>query len=289
MVTSNQKTKAEQFLKLHHDKEILLLLNSWDPGSAKLVEASGLRAIATTSMGVSASLGYPDYQAIPFREMLNAIGKIVSAVKLPVTADIEGGYGKDLKEILACIDKIISTGIVGINIEDSYELNPQLLEVTEFCERISAIRKLSDSLGFHLVINARTDVFLARSGEPENRLGEAIRRGNKYHEAGADCIFVPDVTEEDKIAALVKEIDAPVNILVNPTRGTGLPPPISKLQNLGVARVSFGSAIMKATLAMTKKVVSEVLEKGTYDVLLENVTPIPETTKAYNMATGQKN
>src|SRR6266542_5636492 len=132
MVTTNQKTKAEQFLKLHQDKEILVLLNAWDPGSAKLVEASGLKAIATTSMGVSASLGYPDFQIIPFTEMLNAIGKIVSAVKLPVTADVECGYGKNLNDIVACIEKIISTGVVGINIEDSEKLNPQLLDVTEF-------------------------------------------------------------------------------------------------------------------------------------------------------------
>lgn len=288
MVSLNQKTKAEQFLKLHHDKEILVLLNSWDPGTARLIEAAGLKAIATTSMGVSASLGYPDGQAIPFAEMADAVARIVNKVNLPVTVDIEGGYGKNLKDIVGCIEKIISTGIVGINIEDSVDLNPQLLDVTEFCERISAIRSLSDSLGFHLVINTRTDVFITQSGEPEHRLSEAIMRGNKYREAGADCIFVPDVTEEDKIAALVKEIDAPINTLVNPTRGTGLPPSISMLENLGVARVSFGSSIMKATLAMTKKVVSEVLVDGTYNVLHENLSPLPETSKAYNMATGQQ-
>jgi 2-methylisocitrate lyase-like PEP mutase family enzyme len=289
MVSINQKNKAELFLKLHEDKEILVLLNSWDPGSSKLIEACGLKAIATTSMGVSATLGYPDCQAIPFAEMADAISKIANSTTLPVTADIEGGYGKNLKEIVASIEKIISTGIAGINIEDSYELNPQLLDEAEFCERISAIRELSASLGFHLVINARTDVFLTRSGEPGGRLTEAIRRGNKYREAGADCIFIPDVTEEDKIATLVKEIDAPINILVNPSRGTGTPPPIPMLNNLGVARVSFGSSIMKATLAMTKKIVSEVLENGTYTILTESLSPIPEASKAYNMATGQGN
>lgn len=287
MVTLKQKNKAELFLKLHEDKEILVLLNSWDPGSSRLIEACGLKAIATTSMGISASLGYPDCQAIPFSEMVDAITKIVNKVNLPVTADIEGGYGKNLKEIVLSIEKIISTGIVGINIEDSYELNPQLLDEKEFCERISAIRELSVSLGFHLVINARTDVFLTSAGEPEHRLPEAIRRGNKYREAGADCIFVPDVSQEDKIETLVKEIDAPINILVNPSRGTGLPPPISMLENLGVSRVSFGSAPMKATLAMTKKIVSEVMDDGTYNALFENLSPIPETLKAYNMATGQ--
>lgn len=287
MVSLNQKTKAEQFLKLHEDKDILVLFNSWDPGSSRLIEACGFKAIATTSMGISAALGYPDCQAIPFLEMVEAITKIVNIVNLPVTADIEGGYGKNLKEIISSVEKLISTGIAGINIEDSHDLNPQLLDKTEFCERISAIRDLSSSLGFHLVINTRTDVFLTQSGEPEHRLTEVISRGNKYREAGADCIFIPDVREEDKIALLVKEIDAPINILVNPTRGTGLPPPISMLENLGVARVSFGSSIMKAALTMTKKIASEVIEKGTYNALLENLSPIPESLKAYNMATGQ--
>lgn len=289
MVTKDQKTKADLFLKLHTGKEILVLLNAWDPGSARLIEACGVKAIATTSMGVAASLGYPDFQTIPFTEMVDAIARIVNKVNLPVTSDIEAGYGGNLDEILGCIEKIISTGIVGINIEDSYNLDPRLSDISEFCERIAAIRSLSASLGFHLVINARTDVFITRSGDPEHRLAETIRRGNKYREAGADCIFIPDVSEEDKIATLVKEINAPVNILVNPTRGTGLPPPISRLEEMGVARVSFGSTIMKATLAMTKKVVTEVMADGTYAILLENVSPIPETAKAYNMATGQDN
>jgi 2-methylisocitrate lyase-like PEP mutase family enzyme len=289
MVSADQKTKAKQFLKLHKDKEILVLLNSWDPGSSKLIEACGLKAIATTSMGISAALGYPDCQAIPFEEMLDAVTKIVNGVSLPVTADIEGGYGKNLNEIILYAEKFISTGIAGVNIEDSHDLDPHLLDESEFCERLSAIRDLSNSLGFHLVINARTDVFLTQSGEPEHRLAEAIRRGNKYREAGADCIFIPGVFEEDKIATMVKEIYAPVNILANPSISAVLPPSISVLENLGVARVSFGSSIMKSTLTLTKKIISEVMENGTYNVLFENLSPVTETIKAYNMATGKSN
>ena len=289
MVSSEQKSKAVLFLKLHKDKEILVLLNAWDPGSSKLVAANGLKAIGTTSMGISATLGYPDCQATPVTEMVDALAKIVNSVSVPVTADMEAGYGKDINEIVQNAEMFIATGIAGVNIEDSVALSPQLLGEAEFCKRIAAIRALSDSLGFHLVINARTDVFITQSGAPEHRLAEVIRRGNRYREAGADCIFIPDVSEEDMIATLVKEINAPVNILVNPTRGSGLPPTISRLQDLGVARVSFGSSIMKATLTMTKKVISEVIEKGTYSVLLENLSPIPESLKAYNMATGQYN
>jgi 2-methylisocitrate lyase-like PEP mutase family enzyme len=283
MVPLNQKTKAELFLKLHTDREILILLNSWDPGSSRLIEASGFKAIGTTSMGISASLGYPDCQAIPFSEMLEAIARITNKVTLPVTADIEGGYGKNLDEIIQCTGEIISTGIAGVNIEDSYQLSPQLVDEKEFCERISSIRSLADSLGFHLVINARTDVFAASVGKPEERMTHVIRRGNKYREAGADCIFVPNVWEEDKISILVKEINAPVNILVN---GKGSPPSISALENLGVARVSFGSSIMRATLAMTRKIASEAMETGRYNVLFENLSPAADAMMAYQMATG---
>ena len=155
MVSSIQKEKAEMFLKFHQDKEILILLNSWDIGSSKLIEASGYKAIATTSMGIAASLGYPDCQVIQLSEMIGAIRGIVNAVQVPVTVDIEAGYGNNLDEIIDSVKKIIATGIVGINIEDSIDLNPVLIDEMEFCERISAIRALSDSLGFHLVINTR--------------------------------------------------------------------------------------------------------------------------------------
>lgn len=284
-MASTQKEQAEKFLSYHQGNEILVLPNAWDAGSARLVASAGARAIATTSMGVAASLGYPDGQAIPVTEMAEAIRRIVGAVSIPVTADIEAGYGKDLKEILTCVEMLVGTGIVGGNVEDSYNRSPELVDADAFCERIAAIRALTDSLGFHFVINTRTDVFLNKSGDPQTRLAEAVRRGNKYRAAGADSIFIPDVWEEENIRVLVNEIDAPINILVNTTNGTGLPPSVDKLEALGVARVSFGSAIMKATLALTRKIVEEVITKGTYDVLAGSLEPIPDTLKAYQMAT----
>lgn len=286
MVAGIQKEKAERFLKFHHDKEILVLLNSWDIGSSKLVEACGYKAIATTSMGIAASLGYPDCQVIQLSEMLEVITGIVNAVQLPVTVDIEAGYGENLNEILDSVKKIIATGIVGINIEDSIDLNPVLVDESEFCERIAAIRALSDSLGFHLVINARTDSFYTSTGSPREKLAESIRRGNKYREAGADCIFIQPVWEKETISTLVKEINAPINILANPTIGAGLPLSVRELQDLGVARLSLGSGLMKATLALIKKVADELLEKGTYRNLLEALTPLPNAALAYKMAIG---
>ena len=285
LVSNIQRERAERFLKFHQDREILVLLNSWDIGSSKLIEASGYKAIATTSMGIAASLGYPDCQVIKLSEMIEAITGIVEAVQVPVTVDIEAGYGNNLDEIIDSVKKIIATGIVGINIEDSIDLNPVLIDEMEFCERISAIRTLSDSLGFHLVINARTDPFYTSSGSLREKLSESIRRGNKYREAGADCIFVQPVWDKETISTLVKEIDAPINILSNPGMGGALPPCVRELQEIGVARLSLGSSLMKATLALIKKVADELSEKGTYNILLDTLTPLPDAAMAYKMAT----
>jgi len=288
MVSSIQKEKAELFLKYHQDKEILVLLNSWDIGSSKLIEACGYKAVATTSMGIAASLGYPDSQVIQLPEMIGVINGIVNAVDAPVTVDIEAGYGNDLNEIIESVKKIIATGIVGINIEDSVDLSPVLIDEMEFCERISAIRALADSLGFHLVINARTDSFYTSSGSTREKLSESIKRGNKYREAGADCIFVQPVSDKETIATLVKEIRAPINILANPGIGGGIPPSVGELQDLGVARLSLGSGVMKATLALIKKVADELSKQGTYNILLDTLTPLPDAAIAYKMAIGMK-
>ncbi|AHF14744.1 carboxyphosphonoenolpyruvate phosphonomutase [Niabella soli DSM 19437] len=263
-----------------------MLLNSWDTGSSKLIEACGYKAIATTSMGIAAALGYPDCQVLQLSELLNVITGIVKGVQVPVTVDIEAGYGNTLDEIIDSVTRIIATGIVGINIEDSIDLNPVLIDELEFCERIAAIRSLSDSLGIHLVINARTDSFYTSPGSPKEKLAESIRRGNMYREAGADCIFVQPVWEKETIATLVKEINAPVNILANPTIGAGLPPSVRELQDLGVARLSLGSSVMKATLALIKKIAIELSQQGTYAILSDALVPFSEAALAYKMATG---
>jgi 2-methylisocitrate lyase-like PEP mutase family enzyme len=283
-----QKEKADLFLKYHHEKELLVLLNSWDTGSSKLIEACGYKAIATTSMGIAASLGYPDCQVIRLPELIGIVTRIVNAVRVPVTVDFEAGYGNSLNEIVESVGKIIATGIAGINIEDSIDLNPVLIDEMEFCERIAAVRALSDSLGFHLVINARTDSFYTSTGSPQEKLSESIRRGNKYREAGADCIFVQPVWDKETISTLVREIDAPINILANPANSAGTPPSVRELQDLGVARLSLGSGVMKATLALIKKIAGELSGNGTYNILLDTLTPLPEAAMAYKMAIGGK-
>lgn len=287
MVSRVQKEKASLFLKYHHDEEILVLVNSWDAGSSRLIEACGYKAVATTSMGIAASLGYPDCQVIQLPEMIETITGIVNAVQVPVTVDFEAGYGGNTDEVVDSVMKVIATGVAGINIEDSIDLSPNLIDEVEFCERISSIRALSDSLGFHLVINARTDAFYTSSCSPGEKLSESIRRGNKYREAGADCIFVQPVWDREMIATLVNEIHAPINMLANPGIGAGMPPSVRELQDLGVARVSLGSGLMKATLALIKKVADELSERGTYNILLDTMTPLPDAAMAYKMAIGQ--
>lgn len=284
MVSKSQKEKADKFLKWHYDQDILVLLNSWDRASSKVVEGCGYKAVATTSMGIAASLGYPDCQVIPFNEMLGVIQGIVHAVHVPVTVDIEAGYGNSIPEIINSVAKFIDAGVVGINIEDSLDLRPDLVDTMEFCERIAAIRELADSKGFHLVINARTDSFYTSSGSGQEKLAESILRGNKYREAGADCIFVQPVWEKDTIATLVREINAPINILANPSIGAGLPPSVQELQDLGVARLSLGSSLMKAVLAMIKKVADELSEQGTYASLMRSLNPLSDAALAYKMA-----
>jgi 2-methylisocitrate lyase-like PEP mutase family enzyme len=137
-----------------------------------------------------------------------------------------------------------------------------------------------------LLINARTDSFYTSLGSPREKLSESIKRGNKYREAGADCIFIQPVWEKETISTLVKEINAPTNILANPGIGGGIPPSVSELQDLGVARLSLGSGLMKATLALIKKVADELSEKGTYNILLDTLIPLPDAAKAYKMAIG---
>lgn len=286
MVSNIQKEKADLFLKYHHDQELLVLLNSWDTGSSKLIEGCGYKAIATTSMGVAAALGRPDCEVVQLSEVLQVVAGIVNAVQVPVTVDFEAGFGNNIDEIVASVTKLINTGIAGINIEDSIEMSPVLIDETAFCERIAAIRALSDSMGFHLVINARTDSFYTSRASAQDKLAESIRRGNKYREAGADCIFVQPVWDKETIRTLVNEINAPVNILSNPTIGAGLPPSVRELQDLGVARLSLGSSLMKATLSLIKKVADELSESGTYSILSDIMTPRSEATLAYKMAIG---
>jgi 2-methylisocitrate lyase-like PEP mutase family enzyme len=265
---------AERLRALHHGPPILVLPNAWDAASARLFEAEGFPAVATTSAGVAAALGYPDGGIVPPREMIEAVSRIVRAVKVPVTADIEHAYAVAPDAVAEVVLRVIAAGAVGINLEDyvpgADHLEPLPLQV----DKIKTIIKATNKAGVRVFINARTDVFLRELGAPEARLGVAIERGKMYLDAGAECVFVPGVRERDTIAALVTGIGGPVNILA--VAGT---PPIADLEALGVARVSVGSGPMRATLALVRDVARELKTRGTYAAFTKHAMPFDEVNE----------
>ena len=251
--------KAEVLRALHKSPPILVLPNAWDAASARLVEAEGFPAIATTSAGVAAALGYPDGGVVPANEMIAAIARIARSVKLPVTADIEHAYGATPDAVADVVLRVIAAGSVGINLEDcvpgATDLEPIGLQV----DKITAIIKAATTAGVRVVINARTDGFLRGFGAPDARLGVAIERGKAFLAAGADCVFVPGVRDKATIGALVTGIGGAVNVLA--VDGS---PSIAELEALGVARVSLGSGPMRATMAVLRDIARELKSAGTY-------------------------
>jgi 2-methylisocitrate lyase-like PEP mutase family enzyme len=259
--------KADAFRAMHQAPPILLLPNAWDAVSARLFVKVGAKAIATTSAGVAATLGYADGQKIPRALMLEAIARIARAVDVPVTADIEAGYATTALEMAETIRGVIDASAVGCNLEDSTGKRPKVLfEIDEQIARIRATRQAGERAGVRLVINARTDVYLASVGDPKDRFAETVRRANAYREAGADCLFVPGVSDLPTLASLVREIKGPINVLAGPAM-----PPVAELERIGVARLSVGSAIMRATLATAQDAARELLQHGTYSALDRNI------------------
>ena len=257
--------KAALLRELHHGPRILVLPNAWDAASARIFQAEGFSAIATTSAGVAAALGFPDGGVVPSREMIEAIGRIVRAVDVPVTADIEHAYGATPTEVADNVLRVMAAGAVGINIEDCVPGAPDLEPLALQTDKIATIVKSVQKAGVRVVINARTDIYLRAIGSPDARLGVAIERGKAFLAAGADCVFIPGVVHADTIRSLVEGIGGPVNILA--VKGT---PSIAQLEALGVARVSVGSGPHRATLALTRDIARELKSKGTYDTFTKN-------------------
>jgi 2-methylisocitrate lyase-like PEP mutase family enzyme len=254
--------KAKTFLDLHSSLPILLIANVWDVASAKIFELERFRAIGTSSAAISASLGFPDGQYMTKEDSIRVLRRIARQVDLPVSADIEAGYADSTEGVVTAAEAFLNAGAVGINLEDGTgNVMQPLLSKTIMKERIKAIRDMSDNEGIHLFINARTDVFLSSSENINQKIEKTVDRANAYVEAGADGVFVPDIedlyTEEIKI--LVREIHAPLNILA----GAGKPK-ISELEAMGVARISFGPRIMRAGLALIRKIAREIQSHGTY-------------------------
>jgi 2-methylisocitrate lyase-like PEP mutase family enzyme len=259
----DQKRKAQDLLALHRGGDMLLLPNVWDVASARIVEEEGYAALATTSAGIAFSLGYPDGQKIPRAEMLEAIARIARAVKVPVTADVESGYGTGPGAAKLTALAVIEAGAVGMNLEDAPGVsgNP-LADLPLQMEKIRAVREAAASAGVRLVLNARTDVYLLQVGEPSSHYDETVRRLSAYRDAGADCVFVPGLSDAATIKRLVADVRCPLNILAGPGSLS-----VTELRALGVARVSLGSGPMRAAMGALRRAAQEVKSSGTYKSL----------------------
>jgi 2-methylisocitrate lyase-like PEP mutase family enzyme len=254
----NQHDKAAELRKLHHQPQPLVFANAWDAATARIVETLHFPAVATTSAGIAYALGYPDGQAISRDGMLGVVATIAAAVALPVTADLEGGYGPSVADAVATVRGAIAAGAVGMNFEDSTSPVAPLLPVDVQCARIRAMRAAGDELGVPFVINARTDVYHA-GGSGDEQFAEAVARAKAYLDAGADCIFVPFIAEETLIGRLAAAIPGPLNVLAGATT-----PDVATLTRLGVRRISTGSAPASHALAAFRRAALEVRDRGTY-------------------------
>jgi 2-methylisocitrate lyase-like PEP mutase family enzyme len=267
--------KAVTLGNLHKSGPLLVLPNAWDAGSARIFVEAGFPALATTSAGIAFSLGYPDGEKISRDEMLAAVARITRRISVPVTADMEAGFGRTPDAAAETARGVLAAGAVGMNLEDSIE--ERLLDFDLSVARVRAARAAANAVGVALVINARTDAFHPGTLPPDRQFAEAVRRGNAYREAGADCVFVPFVGDSGTIEQLVKAIAAPLNILGAPDA-----PNMTALEVLGVRRVTFGSAPMRATLGLTRRMAREWKEKGTYGTLAAYGIPYAELQKLFS-------
>lgn len=270
-----QNEEAAAFRRLHDDSRMLVLPNAWDVATARVFQEAGFAAVGTTSAGIAWSLGYPDGEEIDRYEMVEAIHRIARAVAVPVTADVEAGFGATSEEVARTVEAVISAGAVGMNLEDGTgDWDTPLRDHREQVERIGVAREAASSMGVEIVLNARTDVYWLSVGEEDERLGHAVQRANAYREAGADCLFVPGVSDPEVLGILTEEIDGPLNVLAGP----GFPS-VSELESLGVARLSVGSGPARAALRLMRKIAEELLGPGTYTILTNNVIPYTEANE----------
>jgi 2-methylisocitrate lyase-like PEP mutase family enzyme len=236
-VMSNQIQKAEEFRALHVPGQPFVLFNIWDPGTAKAVTAAGARAVATGSWSVAAANGFADGEHVPLDLVIGNLARIVAATALPVSVDIESGYGKTATEVGHTIGRTIEAGAIGCNLEDSFPASGKLRDRAEQAERIGQARAVAMKAGVRYFINARTDVFLQAPPEQHDHamLDRALDRAGAYADSGADGIFVPGLVDQELISRFVKASPRPVNIMVSAKT-----PSLEELARAGVARVSHG-------------------------------------------------
>jgi 2-methylisocitrate lyase-like PEP mutase family enzyme len=256
-VTTGPSTdKAAALLALHAGPGFVLP-NAWDAGSARILEQVGFPAIATTSAGIAWSLGVPDGGVLDRDTMLEHVGRIVAAVGVPVTADLEAGYGDSADDVGRTVARAAALGAVGGNLEDAGPSG--LFGIDDAVDRLAAARAAAPSGTF--VLNARTDTYFA--GTPGDPFAETVERAVRYVEAGADCVFVPGVVDEDTIRRLAEAVPGPLNVVAGLANRIDAP----TLFSLGVKRVSLGGSLARAALSMVERAGRELLDSGTLGFL----------------------
>ncbi|HXQ49489.1 MAG TPA: isocitrate lyase/phosphoenolpyruvate mutase family protein [Stellaceae bacterium] len=266
MDTSQQAATAEAFRARHRRKPVLLLPNVWDAMSARLFEAAGFEAVATTSGGVAWALGYPDGEKTPWREVVDATARIVRAAKGPVSADIEAGYGATPDEVGAHVAEIIGAGVVGINLEDGLHATPPIRTLDDAASRIAAARAAAQRAGVPIVINARCDLYFWQVGDEAGRFAAAVERCRAYLAAGADCVYPFGLRDPKVIADLVAAVGAPVNI----TGRAGMPD-AAALEAIGVARITIATAPALVAMSAVRALAQELRATGRFDALLASM------------------
>jgi 2-methylisocitrate lyase-like PEP mutase family enzyme len=260
MNVAEQADLAERFRGMHHGRSLLLLPNAWDALSARIFAAAGFAAIATTSGGVSWALGHADGEAAPWDEVVSATRRIVRSVAVPVTADIEAGFGDTPEAVGKSVRDIIDAGAV---LEDGTSGGAAAVRtLADAAERIRAAREAARAAGVPIVINARTDLYLRNVGDPATRFDETVERGKAYLAAGADCVYPITLRDPDTMGRLVKALAAPVN--VNVRAGS---PSVAELERLGVARASTASQIALMAAATMRDVAERLKATGSFDAL----------------------
>jgi len=262
MVTLHEKASA--FAESHRGPGIIVLPNAWDPGAAIVLADAGFPFVATTSAGIAFAQGLPDGQRLSRSRMLDLAGQIAAAVDVPVSADLEAGYGARPDDVAATVTGAVAAGVVGCNIEDSTgDRDHPLYELEAAVDRIRAGAEAAGASGIPFVLNARVDPYLVGLGTPAENLAESVRRGNAYREAGAGCVYVPGVYDRDTIPVLAREIDGPLNVL-GARGGASSALSVAELEALGVRRVSIGGSLAVAALALVRRAAAELREHGTF-------------------------
>lgn len=268
-VVASVNEKSRILRDLVRAPQILVMPGAYDVLSAMLFEQMGFNAIQGTSGGIAASLGYPDGEVMSRELFVEVSGRLAAAVSVPFNADAERGYG-DENEIPETVRALVAHGVAGMNLEDGAGGKPGgargLVPLADQLRKIAAVRETKQALGSAFFLNARVDAFQVITDDPKKALDEAIKRGNAYAEAGGDCIFYLNLHARETIGTVAKEVKAPVSILAGPQS-----PNVSELQDLGVARVSYGSGFLKAAIGATRKLAREILEKGTVTAMNEGM------------------